>query len=572
MIIFIDMSTVFNEEKQNKQIHELREQEEELLIKSLAETKFNVPYIDLASLVIDNEALRFIVEEDARKFGIAPFKLIGKNLEIAVHSPQSSEVGAFQKTVIGRGYKPTVYMASTRSLDKVWDRYEELSYAETSRVGGLDVSGESLLAIANKIKSIKDIAPTLEEQKKSKGYSISKALEIIMAGAIALDVSDVHIEAEEKQIKIRYRLDGSLYDALFMDLRQSKLMISRIKLLAGMKLTSTATAQDGRFSILVKDIEINIRTSTVPGSYGESIVMRILNPKSIQVKLEDMGIDPALFKIIEREISKPHGFILITGPTGSGKTTTLYAFLRKIYSPELKMMTIEDPIEYHLDGITQTQVETDKNYTFLAGLRAALRQDPDIIMVGEIRDPETAQIAVNAALTGHMVFSTIHTNSATGVIPRLIDLEVAPKILPSALSLSIAQRLVRKLCVNCKKERQLTGEEETELRTILKGIIEEGKNLSAYGLSVDQKISLFDPVGCEKCNFIGYKGRIGVFEAIVTDEAIEKLIVTEPSERDIKKVAVKQGILDMKQDGVVKILNGITTVSEVKSVVDFYAN
>jgi len=217
-------------------------------------------------------------------------------------------------------------------------------------------------------------------------------------------------------------------------------------------------------------------------------------------------------------------------------------------------------------------VETDKNYTFLAGLRAALRQDPDIIMVGEIRDPETAQIAVNAALTGHMVFSTIHTNSATGVIPRLIDLEVAPKILPSALSLSIAQRLVRKLCVNCKKERQLTGEEETELRTILKGIIEEGKNLSAYGLSVDQKISLFDPVGCEKCNFIGYKGRIGVFEAIVTDEAIEKLIVTEPSERDIKKVAVKQGILDMKQDGVVKILNGITTVSEVKSVVDFYAN
>ena len=495
-----------------------------------------------------------------------------KHLEIAVGTPNKQEVEDFKQTVIRRGYEPTIYMASTRSLEKVWGRYHEISYAATSRVGGLDVSGDTLLTLTKNIKTIKDVAPTLEKEKASKSYSVSKALEIIMAGAIALGASDIHVEAEEKQVKIRYRLDGALYDALFIDLHQYKLLNSRLKLLSGLKLTATAIAQDGRFSILIKGVEINIRTSTVPGAYGESIVMRILDPKSIQVKLEDMGIDPALFAVIEREIAKPHGFILVTGPTGSGKTTTLYAFLRRIYSPELKIMTIEDPIEYHLDGITQTQIEPEKKYTFVAGLRAALRQDPDIIMVGEIRDKETAEIAVNAALTGHLVFSTLHTNSATGVIPRLIDLGINPKTLPSALSLSMAQRLARKLCENCKKGRDASLEEDKELRGILKGAEKEGKNLTAYNINSDQKITIFDPVGCDKCNFIGYKGRIGIFEAIVTDEAIEKIMITEPSEREIKKIASLQGILDMKQDGVIKILQGRTTIAEVKSVVDFYVD
>jgi type IV pilus assembly protein PilB len=260
--------------------------------------------------------------------------------------------------------------------------------------------------------------------------------------------------------------------------------------------------------------------------------------------------------------------ILVTGPTGSGKTTTLYAFLRKIYSPEIKIITIEDPIEYHLPGITQTQTNEEKGYTFLEGLKSALRQDPDVVMVGEIRDKETAKTGIEAALTGHMVFSTLHTNNAAGVIPRLIDLEANPKIMVSALSLSIAQRLVRKLCNNCKKEKTPDEKESKILNDIMNGIKEEGKSLTNYNIDPNATIKLYSPVGCEECNMIGYKGRIGIFEAIKTDEAIEKIMPLNPSEREIKKIARLQGILSMRQDGVVKILNGITSLEEVQSVVD----
>jgi type II secretory ATPase GspE/PulE/Tfp pilus assembly ATPase PilB-like protein len=314
--------------------------------------------------------------------------------------------------------------------------------------------------------------------------------------------------------------------------------------------------------------EVSIRTSLIPGAYGESIVMRILDPKSIQINLEDMGIEPYLFSVIEEEIKKPNGMILVTGPTGSGKTTTLYAFLRKIYSAEIKIITIEDPVEYHLNGITQTQTNSEKGYTFLEGLRSALRQDPDVVMIGEIRDAETAKTAIESALTGHMVFSTLHTNNAAGVIPRLIDLEANPKIMVSALSLSIAQRLVRKLCPYCKVEKAPTERESKILKLVMDTIKEEGKSLLNYKINPDAPIKLFSPIGCEKCNSTGYKGRIGIFEAIKTDEAIEKIIPQNPSEREIKKVARAQGILSMRQDGVVKILNGITSFEEVLSVVD----
>jgi type II secretory ATPase GspE/PulE/Tfp pilus assembly ATPase PilB-like protein len=262
--------------------------------------------------------------------------------------------------------------------------------------------------------------------------------------------------------------------------------------------------------------------------------------------------------------------ILLTGPTGSGKTTTLYAFLQKIYSSEIKIITIEDPVEYHLPGITQTQTEEEKGYTFLNGLRSALRQDPDVIMVGEIRDSETAEIAVESALTGHMVFSTLHTNNAAGVIPRLIDLGVNPKILVSALSLSIAQRLVRKLCNNCKKEKEVGDGEKKIIMQVIDEAMAHNKNLNDYGVDISGGIKLYAPVGCEKCNKTGYKGRIGIFEAIQNDESIEKIIPQNPSEREIREVASKQGILNMKEDGMVKVLTGITDLAEVQSVVDFY--
>ena len=558
----------FDEEKQNKQLDDLRKQEEEELVATLAESKYHLPYVDLYRLGIDNESLRTISEKDAIEMNVAPFKLFGKNIFIAVRSPSDDLLKTLKDAMERHNLEPTFYMASEASLKKVWDRYREISMAENLKIGGLDISPEVLRDTAKNIEYVQDIEKLIiEALEGNKIHKISRLLEIILAGAIAVKASDIHIEPEKDRGRLRLRLDGVLQDINFFGLDVYHLLNSRIKILSGMKLTSKI-AQDGRFSIMEEKDEINIRTSLIPGTYGESIVMRILDPKSIQVKIEELGIEPYLFSIIEQEISKPNGLILVTGPTGSGKTTTLYAFLRKIYSPEIKIITIEDPIEYHLTGVTQTQTNEKKGYSFAEGLRSALRQDPDVVMVGEIRDQETAETAVQSALTGHIVFSTLHTNNAAGVIPRLINLGVNPKIMVSALSLSIAQRLVRKLCQFCKKENTPTSEEIKTVKLVLDSMKEEGKDLLKYNIKTDANFKIFSAVGCEKCNKIGYKGRVGIFEAIKTDEAIEKIIPENPSEHEIKKVARSQGILSMRQDGIIKILNGITSISEVQSVVD----
>ncbi len=558
----------FDEEKQNKQLDDIRKQEEEDLVAMLAESKYKLPYIDLSRVGVDNEALRSISEKDAIELKVAPFKLVGKNIFVGIRSPSDELMEKLKDQLQREGFIPSFYMVSLASLEKVWERYKELSLAESSKIGGLDISAEILRETAKDIKIIKDIEDLIKKSLEGNQiHKISRVLEIILAGAIAVKASDIHIEPEEDKSRLRLRLDGVLHDVMFFGNNIYHLLNSRIKLLSGMKLNSTI-AQDGRFSIMEDKEEISVRSSLVPGAYGEAIVMRILDPKSIQVKLEDLGIEPFLFSIIEEEIKKPNGLILVTGPTGSGKTTTLYAFLKKIYSPEINIITIEDPIEYHLDGITQTQTDNDKGYTFLDGLRSALRQDPDVVMVGEIRDAETAKTAIEAALTGHMVFSTLHTNNAAGVIPRLIDLGSNPKIMVSALSLSIAQRLVRKLCPYCKKENTSAGKEVEIVKSIMNIIKEEGKNLANYNIDPNSPIKLYSPVGCEKCNMIGYSGRIGIFEAIKTNEAIEKIIPQNPSEREIKRTARDQGILSMREDGIIKILNGVTSFEEVQSVVD----
>ena len=562
------MATDFDEEKQNKQLDDLRKEEEEQLVQILAESKYNLPYVDMSRLGVDSEGLRAIDESDAHKLNVGPFKLSGKNIYIGVLSPSKDLLSKLKEEMERKKLVPTFYMISHSSLKKIWERYKEVSMAEGSKAGGIDISAEILRNTAKNIEKMQDIKKYVEEAINGNGtHKISHILEIILAGAIAIKASDIHIESEVDRGRLRLRLDGVLQDVTFFNHEIYHLLNSRIKLLSGMKLTSVV-AQDGRFSIEEGKDELSIRSSMIPGAYGESIVMRILDPKSIQVNLEDMGIEPFLFSIIEESIQKPNGLILITGPTGSGKTTTLYAFLRKIYSPEIKIITIEDPIEYHLTGVTQTQTNEEKGYTFLEGLRSALRQDPDIIMVGETRDAETAKIAVESALTGHLVFSTLHTNNAAGVIPRLIDLDVNAKILVSALSLSIAQRLVRKLCTFCKKEKTPDEKESKIMKDVINSIQEEGKDLKNYKIDPSASFKLYTPAGCEKCNMTGYKGRMGIFEAIKTDEAIEKIIPQNPSEREIKKIAKSQGILSMRQDGMVKIINGITSYEEVQSVVD----
>ncbi len=560
----------FNDEQQIKLTSSLREREEEELVKTLASTQYRIPYIDLTKIMVENIALSIVPESFSRSFGIVPFALKGKELSIGLQSPERKEVVQFLEILKSKGYILDLYMVSSSSVKKVLERYEEISSAERVKAGSLDISAEVLSQKINEIKTIQDVEFQIQKNNdNSQTHRITNILEIIFAGAISLGVSDVHIEPEEGNTIIRFRLDGVLHNVITIDHQTYWLINSRIKLLSGMKLTK-GRAQDGRFSIFIDGSEISMRTSIMPGAFGEGVVMRILNPKSIEVELEDLGIEEKLFKIINREIEKPNGMILITGPTGSGKTTTLYSFLRRIKSEENKVITIEDPIEYHLSGITQTQTNSSKEYDFAAGLRAALRHDPDVVMVGEIRDSETAIIAVESSLTGHLVFSTLHTNNAAGVIPRLIDLSVNPKTLSSALSIAIGQRLVRKICPYCKKQRDITEEEKKVIDSVLINAENDGKDIKAYNIDKNQTLKLYQAVGCEKCNGVGYKGRIGIFEAVVADETMQELMPQNPSETEIRKAAKKQGILDMKEDGIIKALKGVTSIEEVKSVVDIY--
>jgi type II secretory ATPase GspE/PulE/Tfp pilus assembly ATPase PilB-like protein len=559
----------FDEDDQIKRINNLREQEEEDVVAGLAEQQYHLTYVNLLSQAIDNDAIRLLTEDQARTLDVGPYKLLDKRLFLAVRSPNAPGVIEAKKIIEAAGYEVVMVMASERSIKKVWTHYEDLSYATRSRAGGLDVSPDVLLNLSQTVKTIDDAQRVIMEAiaENSSAHHLSRILEIILGAGIGIGASDVHVEPMQDSVELRFRLDGVLHIITTFGFDTYKQINTRIKLLSGLKLTINATPQDGRFSAFLGTDEISFRTSMIPGAYGESIVMRILNPKSIRVQLDALGISAPLFDIFMKGIRKPNGMVLLTGPTGSGKTTTLYAFLQKIYSPELKIITIEDPIEYHLAGITQTQVEHAKGYTFLEGLRSALRQDPDIIMVGEIRDSETAKIAVESALTGHIVFSTLHTNNASGVIPRLIDLDVNPKILVSALSLSIAQRLVRVLCTSCKHERPITAEEQKTVEMIWDTAIANGKNMAQFGVKRDVT-TVWTAEGCDKCGKSGYKGRLGIFEVVQMDANIEHIILENPTERDIKKIADQQSTLDMREDGIVKILQGITDFAEVQSVVD----
>ncbi len=552
---------IFDEEKQNKRIDDLRKQEEEALAETLS-AKYGVPYLDLTVTPINIDALRVIGEIETREAQIAVFNEIDKVLSIGALSPENPKTTDTLKKLEAKGYTIQLFMVSHASLNKVWDRYKDLSYSFETKSGALDISNEQITDFLAKVHTIPDVQNLIGEVlKMKKSYRISRIMEIILAGAMATGSSDIHLEPEEDYVRLRYRLDGILTEILQFDLDTFKLLLSRLKLISNLKL-NVGGAQDGRFSIKIGANEIEIRTSMLPGAYSESVVLRVLNPNSISVPLSDLGIHPKLLDVIFHEISKPNGMMLLTGPTGSGKTTTLYALLKKIHTPEVKIITIENPIEYHLPGVVQTQTDEKKNYGFVEGLRSALRQDPDVIMIGEIRDSETAQIAVNSALTGHLVFSTLHTNNAAGTFPRLVDLGVDPKIISSALNLAMAQRLVRKLCVSCKKQIDLVDTEKTIVDKIL-GTIED----KTYFEGIDAT-HRWSAVGCEKCNMTGYKGRIGVHEAIVMSPSIEEIVRTNPSERDIKKAAESQKMLTLTQDGIIKVLNGITTLEELKRIID----
>ena len=553
----------FDEEKQARKIDEIRKAEQEALAELLSH-KYHLDYINLAKVAVNTDALRLVPQDTAEAANLAVFNILGKRISVAVLSPEPGIVKETIEGLTGRGYKPTLYLGSETSLQKAWNLYKDISYAQKTTGGSIDISNEEIEEILKNVKNVNDVSvqinSTLQEKK---AYKISRLVTIILAGALALKSSDIHIESEEFISKIRYRLDGVLQDIVQFDRETYHMLLTRIKLLSNMKLNIKDAAQDGRFTIKAFNEDLEVRVSALPGGYGESLVMRVLNPQSLAVPLEEMGIPPRLFKVLMDEINRPNGMVLTTGPTGSGKTTTLYSFMKKVMSSEMKIITIEDPIEYHLSGITQTQTDTKKGYTFASGLRAILRQDPDVIMVGEIRDNETADIAINSALTGHLVFSTLHTNNAAGSFTRLIDLNVNPKILTSAINVAMAQRLVRRLCKVCKKEAPITEDHKALMENILKDAPEEEK----VGLQIDK---YFKAVGCDQCNNTGYKGRIGVFEAIKTNRKIEEVVGRNPSEREIEEVSKDQGILTMNQDGIIKVLRGITSIDELERVIDLH--
>ncbi|MBI2482479.1 MAG: type II/IV secretion system protein [Candidatus Vogelbacteria bacterium] len=561
----------FNDDSQLRRVDDLRAKEAEKLSQLLAD-KYQLPYLDLSQTAINTDALRLIPEIEAREAGVAAFKLVGRTISLAIMSPNNQKLNAILEDLKGKNFAITLYLASEIGVARAWERYREISRSERTEAGLIEISSEVITEIIPKIKTLDDIKNLLgvEAEKTLSEGGITGIVEMILAGALVTEASDIHLEPEEEDIRLRYRLDGVLEDITHFNKKINRQVNSRLKLMSGLKLNVTQSAQDGRFSIKIDDVEIEIRTSVLPGAYGETIVLRVLNPKNIAVSFTDLGIETHLFEIFNREIRKPNGLILLTGPTGSGKTTTLYAFLREINNPESKIITIEDPIEYHLNGVSQTQVNRAKKYTFLSGLRAALRQDPDVIMVGEIRDEETAKIAINSALTGHLVLSTLHTNNAAGTIPRLIDLGINPKIMSSSLTVAAAQRLVRKLCLKCRQEKVTDTKELELINKVLANI--KAKRPEFNPLSASWRSGkTWEPVGCEDCHQTGYKGRIGVFEAIIMDDSIAQVATTNPSERDIVLAAKPQKILDMREDGVLKVVSGVTALAELGRVIDLDA-
>ena len=553
------MDLPFDTKNTEAKLTEVREREEEDVV-SILSLKYGLTYADLSLMSIDSDALRVIPEAVARLAEAAAFEKAGGALSLAVHNPNNPSLATLIEDLSGRGFTVKQFLVSRKSLDKAFDRYSELSFTTESKVGTFSVIDEALSKLTERGATRTALKQTLDVAVTEKSLSrVSRIFEILLAGAFALRTSDIHFEPREDSTLLRFRVDGLLTDVYVFDPTTYHQLNARIKLLSGVKLNITNRAQDGRFSITRATGPVEMRVSFIPGNYGESIVMRILDPQSTNVSYKELGIHPKLLERLETEIRRPNGMLLTTGPTGSGKTTTLYSFLREIQTPEIKIITIEDPIEYHLPGSVQTQIEGEK-YTFAEGLRSIVRQDPDIIMVGEIRDGDTADIAIQAALTGHFVFSTLHTNDAAGTFPRLTDLGVDSKSFGSAVTASMAQRLLRKLDPDKKKERALTDDEKAMIAKVFEPLTD--KSLIAENIE-----TVWEPAPTNN-DETGYRGRVGLYEAIFMDDELAHFLRDNPPSNEIAKLAAKQGYLTMAQDGLIKALTGVTSLSEVLATVD----
>jgi type II secretory ATPase GspE/PulE/Tfp pilus assembly ATPase PilB-like protein len=539
-----------------EKIAKLHRDGEERAAERLAE-KLGLSYADLGKVPVSLDAVRIVPEAEAKDASAAVIELKANKVALAAVNPELPATKKVVDELAAKKYEVKVVVVSPSSMDTAWKLYQFIKPEAENITGKVQITKERLDALKAKLITIDAVHDEIASLSLENVSPVA-LIEIILAGAMSLRTSDIHTEAGEKTAKIRFRVDGLLHD-IFDDipLGAYRTFVSRIKLLSEMKLNVRDAAQDGRFTIGLGDRDIEMRVAVIPAEFGETIVMRILDPVATMVTLPQLGLRADNFALVKKKIAQPNGLILNTGPTGSGKTTTLYAFLRTMNDPTMKIITLEDPIEYRIEGIEQTQINEEAGYTFGNGLRAIVRQDPDVILVGEVRDLETADIALEAALTGHLVLSTLHTNDAVGAVPRLINLGVKAVSIGPALSLAIAQRLVRVLCPDCKKAADTDAATAEKIKNFL------AKLPAKVDKSPYDNYKIYAPVGCTKCNGIGYKGRVGVFEFLEGGSDLEKTILREASEVSLREVAARQEMVTMQQDGILKVLEGKTTLDEV---------
>lgn len=515
----------------------------------MAEAKaktLGIPFISLDETSFSPQALAFIPRPVAERFSLIPFMYDDKmkNLSVAMSNPVDLDALTFIQQKTGLTIK-TFAAAPGAVTRAITEQYRQEIVGEVGRA----VKETEEFAKTRTVDS-KDIAMIIKEAP------VAKIVSTILEYAVTSRASDVHIEPQEDRVRVRYRIDGILYDRLSLPKSVQEAVISRIKILSDMKIDEHRTPQDGRFNFRVGDKEVDLRISVLPTSFGEKIVMRLLRKSGGVPTLQELGLTGTALKNLESSMLRPHGIITVVGPTGSGKTTTLYSVLAKLNTTRVNIMTLEDPVEYQMPGINQVQINPAVGLTFATGLRAFLRQDPNIILVGEIRDNETTELAIQAALTGHLVFSTLHTSNAAGALPRLVDLGAERFLLASTMTAVLGQRIVRTICGNCKISYVPLPQIVTEMKSVLGTLFPPPNG----------EIKLYKGKGCDQCGGSGYLGRIGIFECLPVTDKITKLVLSNPDSGAIEREAIAEGMITMKQDGYLKVFQGITTVEEVLRV------
>jgi type IV pilus assembly protein PilB len=527
--------------------------DEENLAKARA-AFFNIPYVDLRKTQVSPTVLSVVPQESMNFYNLVPFELKDKVLKVAITDPANlSALEALEFLGQKQNVQIQLYVASLASVDFAMGRKKNIKKV----VGQALEDIEKKELVEQKVQNLnlkeKEVEPEVVEDAP-----IIKIVDVILTNAIEGNASDIHIEPSEKDVRVRYRIDGILHTSLMLPRSVQSAIVSRIKILSNLKIDESRLPQDGRFHMETGKKAVDLRVSILPLIYGEKIVMRLLDKSTKAPTLEDLGLRSIAFNWVQDNIRKTHGIFLITGPTGSGKSTTLYSILSILNTTSVNIVTLEDPVEYFIPGINQSQINPDIGLTFAAGLRSILRQDPNVVMVGEIRDKETAELAVHAALTGHLVFSTLHTNNSIGAVPRMVDMGIEPFLLSASMNVVMAQRLVRKICPHCKIETEITPAFLQEIQTQLVGIPQD------YLVGLDlQKMKLYKGQGCEKCGKIGYQGRMGIYEVLPLVTDIQDLVLSKAPVYKIYETANKLGMITMKQDGIVKILRGETTMDEL---------